>query len=336
MADEKQLTVAELLARNNKERSAHGDASSEGEGSRRRHRRSIDEGGISVAELTGNLEKVKATPAQSKHSSVPIDKTAPVIPAPPAPAEEEKPEQEHAKAATPVKPAESAKSAESQKPAKPDAGKAASSDTDKAASSDTDKAASSDTDSAPSLDVDKQPAEEATAKKPQPSTDDTTVFNRVPQAPAAVVEPESKAKVAQTPAAVEEEPSSAAGQGAAVATPAEDIDSEAIDGEAAESEFGPELESDSEEGEEEDSKLNAFSIILLAVIGIVVGAVVFKGFEILWDRFDRIVVAVLAIMVTAASMGAVHALRTVRDRFSMVLAAFVGLVLTFGPLLLVM
>ncbi|MDN6432083.1 MAG: hypothetical protein L0L28_08845, partial [Corynebacterium flavescens] len=188
---------------------------------------------------------------------------------------------------------------------------------------------------------DKQPAEEATAKKPQPSTDDTTVFNRVPQAPAAVVEPESKAKVAQTPATAEEEPSSAAGQGAAVAapavaTPAEDIDSEAIDGESAESEVGPELESDSEEGEEEDSKLNAFSIILLAVIGIVVGAVVFKGFEILWDRFDRIVVAVLAIMVTAASVGAVHALRTVRDRFSMVLAAFVGLVLTFGPLLLVM
>ena len=51
MADKKQLTVAELLARNAKDRSGE-------EKSSRRHRRSLDEGGISVAELTGNLEKL--------------------------------------------------------------------------------------------------------------------------------------------------------------------------------------------------------------------------------------------------------------------------------------
>lgn len=79
MADEKQLTVAELLARNAKE---HAGAESEGGSRRRRRRRSLEDGGVSVAELTGNLEKVTATPAQSKHSSVSIDETAPVIPAP--------------------------------------------------------------------------------------------------------------------------------------------------------------------------------------------------------------------------------------------------------------
>lgn len=58
MADEKQLTVAELLARNAKE---HAGAESEGGSRRRRRRRSLEDGGVSVAELTGNLEKVTAT-----------------------------------------------------------------------------------------------------------------------------------------------------------------------------------------------------------------------------------------------------------------------------------
>ena len=87
MADKKQLTVAELLARNAKDRPGE-------EKSPRRRRRSLDEGGISVAELTGNLEKVKATPAEAKHSNVSIDETAPVIPAPKKESKEETPKKE--------------------------------------------------------------------------------------------------------------------------------------------------------------------------------------------------------------------------------------------------
>ncbi|WIM73129.1 hypothetical protein QP028_05740 [Corynebacterium suedekumii] len=45
---EKQLTVAELLARAGKE-------NPEGDKPRRRRRRSLEDGGISVAELTGSL-----------------------------------------------------------------------------------------------------------------------------------------------------------------------------------------------------------------------------------------------------------------------------------------
>ena len=71
-------------------------------------------------------------------------------------------------------------------------------------------------------------------------------------------------------------------------------------------------------------------------VGIVLGAVVFKGFEILWDRFDRLVVVVLGVVVTGVIVGIVHALRTSRDGLSMFLAAVAGLVLTFGPLLVVM
>ena len=64
MAD-KQLTVAELLARAEKENPS---------GPRRpRRRRSLEDGGVSVAELTDSFKKVDVKPTEVKHSSVPID-----------------------------------------------------------------------------------------------------------------------------------------------------------------------------------------------------------------------------------------------------------------------
>ena len=52
--------------------------------------------------------------------------------------------------------------------------------------------------------------------------------------------------------------------------------------------------------------------------------------------FVLLVVAILALCVTAIMVGVTHALRTARDGFSMFLAGLTGLILTFGPLLLVM
>ena len=65
MSEDQQLTVAELLARAQKD---NPDA-----GKRRRRRRSLEEGGVSVAELTGSLKRVDARPPEPRHSSVPID-----------------------------------------------------------------------------------------------------------------------------------------------------------------------------------------------------------------------------------------------------------------------
>lgn len=65
MSEEKQLTVAEILARAQKENPEAG--------TRRRRRRSLEEGGVSVAELTGSIKKVEARPVEARHSSVPID-----------------------------------------------------------------------------------------------------------------------------------------------------------------------------------------------------------------------------------------------------------------------
>lgn len=248
MADEKQLTVAELLARNQKDRSG-------GEKSSRRRRRSLEEGGISVAELTGNLEKVKATPAEAKHSNVSIDETAPVIPAPQKDAEK--------------------------------------------------------TDSTPQADavrVERPDKDDSEPQRSQPSNEDTHVIQRVEDAPEKKPEDKVEEKV--------EDETTTTGELEAVDHDVEEYD---------------EYDEDYEE-----EKLNPFAVVLLALVGIVLGAIVFKGFEILWDRFDRLVVVVLGVVVTGVIVGIVHALRTSRDGLSMFLAAVAGLVLTFGPLLVVM
>ncbi|MDO5077848.1 MAG: hypothetical protein Q4D83_11270 [Corynebacterium sp.] len=61
---EKQLTVAELMERAAKEGRVEAP---------RRRRRSLEEGGVSVAELTGSIPVVKAVPSDSRHSAEPID-----------------------------------------------------------------------------------------------------------------------------------------------------------------------------------------------------------------------------------------------------------------------
>lgn len=95
MSEDKQLTVAELLAR-------AGSDNRDGGASRPRRRRSLEDGGVSVAELTGSLKKVEAQPVESKHSSVPIDAPA-EEPAPEKPA----PEAEKDQAAEKPDPAQS-------------------------------------------------------------------------------------------------------------------------------------------------------------------------------------------------------------------------------------
>ena len=278
MADKKQLTVAELLARNAKDRSGE-------EKSSRRHRRSLDEGGISVAELTGNLEKVKATPAEAKHSSVSIDEPAPVIPAP----KKGEPQQEASKDEAPKQ--EAAKQEAPQKDADKSHGAA----------------------------VPVEKPTESESKRSQPSDEDTRVIQKGKDEP----------KKAEDEAQSKAEPKA----NDKVDDKAEDDtfttgELEAVDHDVE--------EYDEDYDEEDEGKLNPFAVVLLALVGIVLGAIVFKGFEILWDRFDRLVVVVLGVVVTGVIVGLVHALRTSRDGLSMFLAAVAGLVLTFGPLLVVM
>ena len=360
MADQNKLTVAELLARNNK---ARGEKESKKDNRSRRHRRSLDEGGISVAELTGNLKKVKASPAEAKHTSVSIDEDAPVIRSPKS--------AEQAGADSAKKPAADPAAKPAAKRAAQPAAKAA--QTTKPAAKPTTKtaAASSATPAAAAPAAQKPAATGAAqdaAKKNQPSADDTAVIQRVDkagEAKPAAAKPAADTPAAKKPAAEKaraekqgtakpaaEKPkddkrakvagagAAAAGAGAAgagAAAAAVPASKKAGVAKSAE-ETGnlPKVEDNEDWVEEEHEKLNPVSILLMIVAGILLAIVIFKGFEILWDNFPRLVVAVLALCVTAIMVGVTHALRTARDGFSMFLAGFTGLVLTFGPLLLVM
>ena len=321
MADKKKLTVAELLARDKK---ARGEKGGKDDKRSRRHRRSLDEGGISVAELTGNLKKVEASPAEAKHTSVSIDEDAPVIRAPKA---AEATDADSAKKST-------------DKPASQSAAKAA------AKPAQTAKPAAA------------AAAQEA-AKKNQPSADDTAVIQRVGKEKADDAKPAAAKATAAKPAA--EKPAAdktsadkasaakpvkdakaagagaaTAGAGAAAAASVPASKKAGVAKDAEETGNLPKVEDDEEWIEGEHEKLNPVSILLMIVAGILLAIVIFKGFEILWDSFPRLVVAILALCVTAIMVGVTHALRTARDGFSMFLAGFTGLILTFGPLLLVM
>ncbi len=304
MAEEKQLTVAELLARNKQERTG-GDKP-------RRRRRSLEEGGVSVAELTGSLKKVEATPAQAKHSNVDINETAPVIPAPkPEAAQSDAAQSDAAKSAPAqseaerieaLKKAEFAKKAEEAKKKVAEKKEAEKKTAEQKATED--KAAASSIDEAP-LDPKAEEDRRILAEKRErdavkaastPSTGDTTVIKKVEDEPAAQLEDAATTEIDRVDDAED-------------ADPAEYEDAE------------------------DDGKLNPVSIILLALVGIVLGAVVYKGFEILWANFNKGLVAALAVAVTAAMAGVVHALRTDRDKAAIVLSIIVGLVLTFGALL---
>jgi len=355
MADQNKLTVAELLARNNK---ARGEKESKKDNRSRRHRRSLDEGGISVAELTGNLKKVKAAPVEAKHTSVSIDEDAPVIRSP------KSAEQAGAEKAVAGKAgADSTKKPAADPAAKPAAKRAAqpaakAAQTTRPAARPTTKtaAASSATPAAAAPAAQKPAATGAAqdaAKKNQPSADDTAVIQRVDKAgdakPAAA-KPAADTPAAKKPAAEKaraEKPkddkrakaagAGAAAAGAGAAAAAVPASKKAGVAKSAE-ETGnlPKVEDNEDWVEEKHEKLNPVSILLMIVAGILLAIVIFKGFEILWDNFPRLVVAVLALCVTAIMVGVTHALRTARDGFSMFLAGFTGLILTFGPLLLVM
>lgn len=101
MSEQKQLTVAEILAKAQQENPEAG--------THRRRRRSLEDGGVSVAELTGSLKKVEAKPVEARHSSVPIDAPEPKV---------EKPKAAGSTRYVPPAPKEEAPKAETLKPSR--------------------------------------------------------------------------------------------------------------------------------------------------------------------------------------------------------------------------
>lgn len=341
MAEDKQLTVAELLARARKD-----TPEGEGQAPKRRRRRSLEDGGISVAELTGSFKAVKATPTQSRHSSVPLDAPADNSAAAPEkgktdkdadeqPAadrsEPEKAQSEKTQSGKTEKPKSEADKAKAEKEtgkkvdekaaadrallAKAKAKKEAAAAKEKAA----DKGADSDQQKAPSDDdtgVISTVAADTKAPQVVPGASETGELPRVDE----VAEAETGTLAAQ-PAAQREGSLKAPGVGAAApatAASAQDVD-----------------RADNDDSEDDDSGMNLGAVILLALLGIIGGIAIFLGFQFLWAHLNPWIVGIGALVVTGLMVGAVKWLRTSSDGLSMTLAGLVGLVITFGPAVLV-
>lgn len=348
MAEDKQLTVAELLAR---AREQNPDGAKPEERSTRRRRRNLEDGGVSVAELTGSFKAVQATPAEAKHSSVPLDEPAEKPAASTTKANAPKTETPKNETPTDDAQADSARGANTSATKASDAKTAADkSEADKSEAKATDAKKAEDAKPAESKPADaKNPAADdqsvdatkpADAKKaeekpaaPAPSTEDTGVIGKVtdePKAAAGTAEKSGKTETTSFPAAAAASSAAAAGQAGQTGS-AGDSDETTTD--VAEDTT---READTSHDEENSGRTNIGAVILLAILGVVIGIVVFLLFQFMWARLDIWIVAVLAVVVTVAMIFSVRALRTASDGLSMTLAGLVGLVVTFGPAALVL
>ncbi len=334
MAEDKQLTVAELLARS---RENNPDA----EPPRRRRRRSLEEGGISVAELTGSFPAVEATPPEAKHSSVPLD-----APAEDADAEAERKAAEKAEAER--KAAEKAE-AERKAAEKAEAERKAAEKAEAERKAAAEKKAAADKRAAEDRAIleekarkerEAKAAASATPVSKQPSSDETTVISKVTEQPKPK---DSTAPTAAAAAATETTaiPTVKAGEPkrrdhtdtATIDVVRVEDDDDRYADRRVEQVYA---DDDVDDWDEEDEGAGIGVIIGMALVGVVIGVLVFLGFELMWGQLNSWFVAALALAVTAVMVVATRALRTGRDVAAMALATVVGLVMTFGPAILVL
>lgn len=305
MAD-KQLTVAELLARAEKENPS---------GARRpRRRRSLEDGGVSVAELTDSFKKVEAKPAEVKHSSVPIDAPSDTPKKTPTQAPKPEPTPAAQKPASKTEPKPVSKVAP--KPAAPKPAQA---------------------ESARAESVKLRPAEKPAPKptgssvtKVQPASDDTTVLRKVEgkvdgkvqgkvdgkveAKPEAKAEPVVKQKLAQ---------SDDTGEIRTVDAP----EPQQLREEPRDVEYDTDYEV-------EEASVNPILLVLLVFFGVLLGVLGFLAFKWLWANTMAVVAVLVGVAAVAAVVAAVGAMAGGRDKVTMVIAGLAAAVVAFGPALL--
>lgn len=327
------LTVAELLARNGRE------SSSADTGRRRRRHRNLEQGGVSVAELTGSIPVVQTEDDVAK-AAKPEDTAAKVTEKPAAPKQEPATTQE-------IQQDQRSVSRTSERPEEK---------------------------TGQLSNVESSPKKAAEAPKERKATEPTfgdVARGRIAEKPAEPTQSTQPAEPAKTTKATKVtkpiKPSKSAAAGTAAGTAAagtaaaeaasgtdaktpekggvtkRDKDSakkKAVTAAAApgvssdeRAQFA-ELERTLEDGEVveyEDDTISWPMMILQAILAIAVGVGVFFGFSLVWAKAPTILALVLAIAVTLLLVGLVHALLRHRDKLLMILAAVVGLVLTIGP-----
>lgn len=85
----------------------------------------------------------------------------------------------------------------------------------------------------------------------------------------------------------------------------------------------------------EDNSLSVVLLIIQVFVGLMLGILVFICFAIAWTRLPFVVTAIMAIVVTGGFTLIANYVRRKRDVATPILAAIVGLAITFGPWLMV-
>lgn len=348
----KQISVAELLARNGQKGGVNAT-----EGGRRR--RGVP-GGITVAELTGEIPVVRDEPAAEKPAPKQPEQPK-AEPAAAAPASVSKPETPKVEQPKPEKPkAPVAPKAEAPKveqpkpaPAKPETPKPKT-ETSKTEAPKTEApkteapkvkpqpaTAAWPAPAAPSLNLDapaapkpaEKPAEKPTAwssqSEPQllagtPTSSDLIGRSEVP--------PEESTEVFDAAPPVERSWMTKRDEQKQPEADANKTDTTKADSTKADSTkavFGNKI---ADRGESKSSNVRQWLMLLgQAVVAIVVGALLFKGFERLWDMLPWVAL-VLALLVILGLVALVRILRKTDDLLSIVIAIVVGVFVTMGPL----
>ncbi|MGP9722595.1 hypothetical protein ACT3SZ_01085 [Corynebacterium sp. AOP40-9SA-29] len=302
------LTVAELMARNAKDGARRAD--------RPRRRRNLDDGGVSVSELTGSIPVVNDEDlaaaaddgSDSGDSAVQADQVADAHPhrgghelddGPAGDATEQDAAEEVSEDAT--------------------------EDLAEGNDDEADEAAVVDGEVVDGEVVDEELHDESLDEQVFDSSA-TTVIPRVDpsvdDADETSVQDSVQDDEADTPEPLEDH------EPAETAVPDADVDSDAAP--VAEAEEG-----DSDKiVEYEDDAISWPALLGQTAIALVVGVVIFFGFTLLWDKLPTALVLVMAGVVTLVCVGVVHALLRHRHTLVLILAFIVGLVITLGPRLI--
>ncbi|OZF04655.1 hypothetical protein CH300_14765 [Rhodococcus sp. 15-1154-1] len=348
--DTGQISVAELLARNGQK------STSSSTGGRRR--RGV-KGGISVAELTGEIPVVRAEPASDEAPVIATDsKQVPAqAPAPVRTRETDEPEPELLSGSTTAAgdlmnrahdEADERRpygSTASQRPV-PAAGRRTPDETSRSTSgrqttgfvarprpSRPEPSAATPADAEPKTDVTPKPVVPPKAAGPAVTSTPAATSNPATRAFARRDDADEKAlaeeETTQTPDLVKKVAALADTEDA----PAEDSTAEnsTVADRDASAESVEETDESQPRAEKKDAAKQWLGLAGQGVVAVVVGALLFKGFERLWDVLPWVAL-VLAVLVIVGLVAVVRILRRTDDLVSMVIAVVVGVFVTLGPL----
>ncbi|MBV7294536.1 hypothetical protein KRX51_01205 [Corynebacterium sp. TAE3-ERU12] len=91
-----------------------------------------------------------------------------------------------------------------------------------------------------------------------------------------------------------------------------------------------------DEEEQEDNSLSIALLVIQVIVGLVAGAFLFVAFTWAWAQMPTIAAGVAALAVTVVMVLIANTVRRKRDKLTPILAGVVGLLLTFGPYLLML